>query len=115
MKIANVKVYQVCDRSEFIEIEDEDIAELRAWKAYPYTGETAADLAAYVAGLSGKVDEDDEKSDTPQIAINLFYSLWSDVSLTQMWDGSFDKPESSIVVYDDDNDKLGEADSTRSP
>ena len=36
MKVANVQVYEACDRSEFVEVSDAEIEELRKWKAYPF-------------------------------------------------------------------------------
>lgn len=113
MKIANVQVYEVCDRSEFVEISDDEIEELKAWKGYPFTGETEAELAAYVAGLGGVMSEDEAPDDTPEVALSLFLSFWGgNMARITMWDSSFNRNESKITVFDDDERELGKADST---
>ena len=113
MKIANVQVYEACDRSEFVEVSDAEIEELRKWKGYPFIGETETELAAYVAGLAEKIDEDDDSADTPEIAIRLRVSFWGgDVSRVEMWNSRDNLHDSKITVFDEDERELGKADST---
>ncbi len=107
MKIANVKSYTVCERSEFVELSDEDIEELRQWKAHPYKGKSAAALAAYVANLEELFTSGEELEDAPMIADRLASELWTDIVRTKMWDSDSSDSDSKITVFDDDENELG--------
>lgn len=107
-KIYNFQITQIAERSNIIEIADEDIQALKNWKENPYTGTSDQDLVQYIANLKYEFPSPET---APDFAQQLYDQLFGEVERTELWNSLEKSGDSKLVLEDNDGNSLAEADS----
>jgi hypothetical protein len=118
-KIYNYQVFTIAQRSNVLEISDEDILALRQWKEHPFQGKTDSELVEYIAGLSDylldeMMDlENKVKTNTPPFAKTLYEQLYGDLlERTDLWSSLEKSGDSQLILSDEEGVELAKAEST---
>ena len=111
MKVAVEAVFKVCRRTELVDVSDEALKILKAFKGCPYKGKTPKDFVKYIPTLLDfvrKIEDDDEKyEELPRVVQELFAKLGSgDKTVEQAWSGAEHPVPVVVVAFGDDGREI---------
>jgi hypothetical protein len=108
--IYNFQIIQIAERSNKVEIIDEDIQALKNWAENPYTGTTDQELVRYIAELQYTFPSPET---APEFAQRLYDQLFGDEKeRTECWNSLEKSGDSKLILEDKDGDPLAEAESS---
>jgi hypothetical protein len=108
--IYNFQIVQIAERSNKVEVADEDIRALKDWKENPYKGTTNQDLVQYIATLQYTFPSPDT---APEFAQRLYDQLFGDEKeKTECWNSLEKSGDSKLMLEDEDGNSLAEAESS---
>lgn len=109
-KIYNFQITQIGERSNIIEITDEDLQTLKDWKENPYKGTTDQDLVQYVAELQFTFPSPETAPDFAQYLYDQLFG--DDKERTELWNSLEKSGDSKLMLDDNDGNTLAEAGSS---
>jgi hypothetical protein len=114
MKVAVEAVFKVCNRTELVDVSDEALKVLKAFKGCPYKGKNPKDFVKYIPTLLDfvrKIEDDDEKyEELPRVMQELFAKLGSgDKTVEQAWSGAEHPVPVEVVAFDDNGREINGA------
>jgi hypothetical protein len=108
--IYNFQIVQIAERSNKVEIADEEIQALKDWKENPYKGTTNQDLVKYIATFQYTFPSPET---APDFAQHLYDQLFGDEKeKTECWNSLEKSSDSKLILEDNDGNSLAEAESS---
>lgn len=108
--VYNFQIVKIAERTNKIEIVDEDVQALKNWKENPYKGTTDQDLVQYIANLQHTFPSPDT---APEFAQRLYDQLFGDdKEKTECWNSLEKSSDSTLILEENDGRNLAEAESS---
>jgi len=105
--IYNFQIVKIAERTNKVEIADQDIQALKNWKENPYKGTTDQDLVQYIANLQHTFPSPDT---APEFAQRLYDQLFGDdKAKTECWNSLENSSDSTLILEELDRRAPDEA------
>lgn len=110
LRIYNKQTVTVIERSDIVEIDEEDLLELQNWEEFPFKGDPKLELLDHLKAAFRKLSDGEIESDSaPLTILNLWFALETDVTRTQIWNSLHKSGESELVLEDEEEEVIDTA------